>query len=159
MLVPVTRPIPIPGPDDVLIRIRASAVTRADGMMRAASPWIARLFLGFRRPRKDLIGTGLSGEVIAIGQNVNQFAVGDQVFGEAGLNFAANATHICLDQAGVLMVKPDTLSHEEAAVMCDGPLTSFNFLRQIGKLRPNEKVLIIGASGSLGTAAIQIAAQ
>ena len=157
-LAPVKRPMPDVGPNEVLIRIRASAVSRADGMMRAGIPRIARVFLGIRRPRKDLVGTGLSGEVIAAGQIVFRFSVGDQVFGEAGLNFGANASHICLNENGVLMLKPDALSHEEAAVMCDGPLTSLNFLREIAKLLAGEKVLILGAAGSLGSAAVQIAA-
>jgi NADPH:quinone reductase-like Zn-dependent oxidoreductase len=158
MLAPVSRPIPNPGPGEVLIRIRASAVTRADGMMRAGQPRFARLFLGLRRPRQNLSGTGLSGEVIAVGDSVSRFAVGDAVFGEAGLKFGANASHICLDECGVLMKKPAALSHEDAAVMCDGPLTSLNFLREVAELRAGQKVLILGASGSLGSAAVQIAA-
>ncbi len=158
VLNPVTRPIPEPSPTEILIRIRASAVTRADGMMRAGQPRFARLFLGLRRPRQNLSGTGLSGEVIAVGDSVNRFAVGDAVFGEAGLKFGANASHICLDESGVLLKKPDALSHEDAAVMCDGPVTSLNFLREVAELRAGQKVLILGASGSLGSAAVQIAA-
>ncbi|MEO8243413.1 MAG: NAD(P)-dependent alcohol dehydrogenase [bacterium] len=154
----VTRPIPAPGPTEILIRIRASAVTRADGMMRAGQPRFARLFLGLRRPSQNLSGTGLSGEVIAVGDRVSRFAVGDAVFGEAGLKFGANASHICLDESGVLMEKPDALSHQDAAVMCDGPLTSLNFLLEVAELRAGQKVLILGASGSLGSAAVQIAA-
>src|SRR6056297_3406164 len=77
VLNPVTRPIPTPGPTEILIRIRASAVTRADGMMRAGEPFFARPFLGLRRPRQNLSGTGLSGEVIAMGDHVSRFAVGD----------------------------------------------------------------------------------
>ena len=157
-LVPVSRPIPIPGPGEVLIRIRASAVSRADGMMRAGTPRFARLFLGLRRPRHDLVGTCLSGEVAATGPGVSRFAVGEDVFGLAGLNFGANASHICLSETDVLMPKPAALSHEEAAVMCDGPLTSLNFLREVAELRAGERVLILGASGSLGSAAVQIAA-
>lgn len=158
VLNPVTLPIPAPGPTEILIRIRASAVTRADGMMRAGQPRFARLFLGLRRPRQNLSGTGLSGEVIAVGDCVSRFAVGDVVFGEAGLKFGANASHICLDESGVLMKKPAALSHEDAAVMCDGPLTSLNFLREMAELRAGERVLILGAAGSLGSAAVQIAA-
>jgi len=119
---PVTRLMPAPGPTETLIRIRASAVTRADGMMRAGQPRFARLFLGLRRPRQNLSGTGLSGEVIAVGDSVTRFAVGDAVFGEAGMKFGANARHICLDEARALMKKPDALSHEDAAAMCDGPV-------------------------------------
>jgi len=158
VLTPVSRPIPNPGPGEVLIRIRASAVSRADGMMRAGTPRFARLFLGLRRPRHDLVGTCLSGEIVAIGPDVSRFAVGDDVFGLAGLNFGANASHICLSETDVLMPKPASLSHEEAAVMCDGPVTSLNFLREVAELRAGEKVLILGASGSLGSAAVQIAA-
>lgn len=153
----VTRLVPIPGPTEILIRIRASAVTRADGMMRAGQPVFARPFLGFRRPRRNLSGTGLSGEVIAVGDNVARFAVGDAIFGEAGLKFGANASHICLDEGGVLMTKPAELSYEEAAVMCDGPLTSLHFLETVAGLKPGERVLILGGSGSLGSAAVQIA--
>jgi hypothetical protein len=106
VLTPVSRPIPNTGPGEVLIRIRASAVSRADGMMRAGTPRFARLFLGLRRPRHDLVGTCLSGEIIAIGPGVSRFAVGDDVFGLAGLNFGANASHICLSETDVLMPKP-----------------------------------------------------
>ena len=157
-LTSVSRPIPTPGPGEVLIRIRASAVSRADGMMRAGTPRFARLFLGLRRPRHDLVGTCLSGEIAATGSGVSRFAIGDEVFGLAGLKFGANASHICLPENGVLMPKPGSLSHEEAAVMCDGPLTSLNFLREVADLRAGQKVLILGASGSLGSAAVQIAA-
>lgn len=158
VLSPTTRPLPTPGPTEILINIRASAVTRADGMMRAGQPRFARLFLGLRRPRQNLSGTGLSGEVIAVGDLVSRFAVEDAVFGEAGLKFGANASHICLDETGVLMTKPTALSHEDAAVMCDGPLTSYHFLHEIAQMQPGQRVLILGGSGSLGTAAVQIAA-
>ncbi|MFY0681537.1 MAG: NAD(P)-dependent alcohol dehydrogenase [Thalassovita sp.] len=155
---PVNRPQADPEAGEVLIQIQASAVTRADGMMRAGEPRWARPFLGWRRPRRDLVGTCFSGVVVATGPGVSRFCVGDPVFGEAGLNFGANASHICLPETGTLMIKPTSLSHEEAAVMCDGPLTSYNFLRHIAGLRRGEKVLVLGASGSLGSAAVQIAA-
>lgn len=155
---PVERQLKTPQSNEVLVHIKASAVTRADGMMRTGTPVWARPFLGFRRPRKDLIGTCLSGEIIATGSNVTRFSVGDHVYGEAGLSFGANASHICLEEDNVLVHKPDFLSFEEAAVMCDGPLTSYNFLHEIAALEPGEKVLILGASGSLGSAAVQIAA-
>lgn len=157
-LAPVTRQLAAPKAGEVLIAVRASAVTRADGMMRSGTPRWTRPFLGLRRPRNDLVGTCFSGEVIATGPGAGRFAVGDQVFGEAGLSFGANASHICVAEDAVIMPKPAALTHEEAAVMCDGPLTSLNFLREIAALRPGEKVLILGASGSLGSAAVQIAA-
>ncbi|MHA6323981.1 NAD(P)-dependent alcohol dehydrogenase [Roseivivax sp. CAU 1753] len=157
-LTPVTLPMPQPGPTEVLIRIHASAVTRADGMMRKGEPLFARAFLGLRRPRNGLSGTGLSGEVIAVGVKVSRFAPGDMVFGEAGLRFGANASHICVDEGGVLMPKPKALSHEDAAVLCDGVLTSWHFLRNLGQVQNGDRVLILGGAGSLGSAAVQIAA-
>lgn len=158
VLTPVTLPLAEPGPSEVLIRIDASAVTRADGMMRKGEPLFARPFLGLRRPRNGLSGTGLSGEVIAIGDKVSRFAPGDMVFGEAGMRFGANASHICLDEDGVLMPKPDSLSHEDAAVLCDGVLTSWHYLCNLGQVRSGDRVLILGGAGSLGSAAVQIAA-
>ncbi|MFB9150611.1 NAD(P)-dependent alcohol dehydrogenase [Roseovarius ramblicola] len=158
ILTPVTLPMPQPGPTEVLIRIHASAVTRADGMMRKGEPLFARPFLGLRRPRNGLSGTGLSGEVIAVGDKVSRFAPGDMVFGEAGMRFGANASHICLDEDGVLMPKPEALSHQDAAVLCDGVLTSWYFLHTLGQAQSGDRVLILGGAGSLGSAAVQIAA-
>ena len=158
VLAPVTRALPTPADGQVLIRVRASAVSRADGMMRAGIPKWARPFLGFSKPRAELAGTCFSGEVIAAGRAVTRFQPGDAVFGEVGLQFGANASHICLDAEASLVKKPDTLSHEEAAVICDGALTSWHFLTRVVQLQPADKVLILGGSGSLGTAAVQFAA-
>lgn len=159
VLSPVTRPVARPEGTEILIRIRASAVTRADMMMRAGQPLWARPFLGLRKPRNDLSGFCFSGEVIATGPYATRFRPGDAVFGEAGMKAGANGTLLLLDEAAVVMPKPDTLSHEEAAVMCDGPLTSLNFLRDRAGVKRGDKVLILGGSGSLGSAAIQIAAE
>jgi NADPH:quinone reductase-like Zn-dependent oxidoreductase len=157
VLVPVTRPLPPLGPKDVLIEIHASAVSKADTMMRSGTPKFARPFLGWRKPRADLSGTGLAGLVVATGAEVTRFRTGDAVFGEAGMSFGANASHITLPEDGVLMTKPDTLPFAEAAVLADGPLTSLHFLRDLAGLQPGEHVLILAGSGSLGSAAIQIA--
>jgi NADPH:quinone reductase-like Zn-dependent oxidoreductase len=158
VLSPVTRAMPTPGPGEILVRIRASAVSRADGMMRAGQPKFARLFLGWSRPRAGLSGTCFAGDVIAVGDDVTAFAVGEAVFGEAGLSFGANATHLCVKADGSIVSKPNTVSYEEAAVMCDGVLTSWHFLTRVGRVKAGEKVLILGGAGSLGTAAIQFAA-
>lgn len=158
VLHPVARPMPTAGPSEVRIKQHASAVTRADGMMRAGTPKFARLFLGWSKPKADLVGTCFSGRVVGAGDRVTRFAVGDDVFGEAGLSFGANATHICLDEDGVLMKKPAALSHEEAATLADGALTSWHFLRTVADLQPGERLLVIAGAGSLGSAAVQIAA-
>lgn len=157
VLTPVVRPLPTPAEGQVLIRIRASAVTKADAMMRAGQPRFARLFLGLKRPRAGLSGTCFSGEIVAVGDGVARFEVGDAVFGEAGLNFGANATHICLDADGSLVAKPDHLSFEEAATLFDGAMTSWHFLSRVAGVKPGDNVLILGGSGSLGSAAIQFA--
>ncbi|SMX23613.1 NAD(P)-dependent alcohol dehydrogenase [Boseongicola aestuarii] len=157
VLTPVLRPVPTPTATQVLIRIRASAVSRADGLMRAGQPKFARLFLGLKRPRAGLSGTCFSGDVVSVGDDVTKFRVGDAVFGEAGLKFGANASYICLDQAGSLLKKPYTVTYEEAATLFDGAMTSWHFLSRIAAVQPGEDVLILGGSGSLGTAAVQFA--
>ncbi len=157
VLKPITRPVTAPTANQVLIRIRASAVSRADGLMRAGQPKFARLFLGLKRPRAGLSGTCFAGDIISVGDNVTEFRVGDAIFGEAGLQFGANASHICLDQKGSLLKKPDSVSYEEAATLFDGAMTSWHFLTHIADVQPGDDVLILGGSGSLGTAAIQFA--
>jgi len=157
VLRPVSRTVPTPNAGQVLIRIRASAVTRADGMMRAGQPKFARLFLGLKRPRTGLVGTCFSGDIVAVGNNVTQFHVGDAVFAEAGLQFGANASHICVDANGSLLIKPETASYEEAATLFDGAMTSWHFLTRVAKVQPGENLLILGGSGGLGTAAVQFA--
>ena len=157
VLSPVLRKMPVPTQGQVLIRIRASAVTRADGMMRAGQPKFARLFLGLSRPRAGLAGTCFSGDVVAVGEDVTRFQPGDAVFGEAGLQFGANASHICLEADGSIVKKPKILNYAEAAVMCDGVMTSWHFLTEVAPVKPDDTVLILGGAGSLGTAAIQIA--
>lgn len=157
VLTPVTRPVPTPTAAQVLVRVRASAVSRADGMMRAGQPKFARLFLGLKRPRAGLAGTCFSGDVVAVGDKVTKFRIGDAVFGEAGLQFGANATHISVDEDGSLLTKPTTVSYEEAATLFDGAMTSWHFLTRVAQVQPGENVLILGGSGSLGTAAVQFA--
>lgn len=157
VLSPVTRAIPTPTAGQVLIRIRASAVSRADGLMRAGQPKFARLFLGLKRPRAGLSGTCFAGDVVATGERVTEFTVGDAVFGEAGLQFGANATHICLDANGSLLKKPEDVAYEEAATLFDGAMTSWHFLTRVAKVQPGERILILGGSGSLGSAAVQFA--
>lgn len=158
VLKPLELSIPQPAPTEVLIRVYASAISRADSMMRAGVPKFARLFLDLKRPRAGLSGTCFSGEVVACGEGVSHFKLGDEIFGEAGLAFGANSTHICLPEKGTLVHKPDFVTHEEAATLCDGALTSWHFLHIVAELKPNENILILGGAGSLGSAAVQFAA-
>lgn len=146
-----------PKDNEVSVKVYASTVTQADSMMRRADPFISRFFLGFFKPKNPITGTGFAGTVEAMGKDVSQFKIGDEVFGETGVNFGANAEYLALPENGVLALKPAKLSFEEAATITDGHLTSLNFLKNLTRIQQGQKVLINGASGSLGTAAVQIA--
>lgn len=148
---------PVPKANEVLVKVHATTVTTADTMMRRAEPAISRLFLGWSRPRNNIMGTGFAGKVVAVGTDVQGFEVGDEVFGETGVGFSANAEYVTVAEDGVIDRMPPNSSFEEAATLTDGPLTSFNFLKNLGQIKAGQSVLIIGASGSLGTAAVQLA--
>ena len=149
--------MPTPKDDQVLVKIRASSATAADVMMRQGNPAYGRLFLGLFKPKVSTPGTGYSGTVESIGNNVNSFQVGDDVFGEVLLGAGTNAEYVCVSQHELLFAKPDNISHSKAASLGDGAVTSMNFLHNLAKVTSGQKVLINGASGSLGTSAVQIA--
>jgi len=148
---------PIPKDHEVLIRVRAASVTAADGMMRKGTPFYGRLFIGLMRPNNPIPGTGFAGVIEAVGKEVKLFKEGDSVFGETGVGFSTNAEYVCVPEEGVLTTLPNNMSYEEAAPVCDGALTSLSFLKDIGKIQSGQRVLINGASGSLGSSAVQIA--
>ena len=148
---------PTPQAHEVLIHIKAASITRADTMMRQGTPKFGRLFMGLFKPKNTSLGTGFSGVVEEVGNLVTQFKIGDAVFGEKLFSDGTNAQYICVDQEGILALKPDQLSHEQAAPICDGFLTSHSFLKDIAKLQSGQHILVNGASGSLGSAAVQLA--
>jgi len=148
---------PTPRDNEVLIKVYAASVTAADGMMRKGDPFIGRLFLGLMRPKNPIPGTGFAGEIEAVGKDVKLFKEGDPVFGETGIGFRANAEFVCLPEEGVLAALPNNMTYEEAAPVCDGALTSLSFLKDSGKIQSGQRVLVNGASGSLGCSAVQIA--
>jgi NADPH:quinone reductase-like Zn-dependent oxidoreductase len=150
---------PKPKPDEVLIKIINSSATTADTLMRQGKPSFARLFLGLRKPKNSIPGTGFSGTVEQVGLKVTKFCQGDRVFGETTLGFGANAEYLTISENAVILKMPVSLDFTEAACFCDGHLTSFNFLVGLAKLKPGQKVLINGASGALGTSAVQFANQ
>lgn len=143
--------------DEILVKIYASAVTQADVMMRSGTPWFGRLIIGLRAPKAKVPGTAFAGKVEAIGPNVTRFAVGDDVFGETTVGFHAHAQYVAVPQDGVVERVPLSMSYEDAAPLPDGALTVHNFLTNLVTIRPGMKVLINGASGGLGTSAIQLA--
>lgn len=153
------RPVPTIDKGEVLVRVHASGITRADTMMRQGTPKFGRIFLGIRRPKRDIIGTGFSGEIVATGEHVQGFKKGDLVFGCTTTQFGANAEYLKINENAQLMHKPDFITHAQACTLSDGALTSFHFIQNVGMAKPGERMMIIGASGSLGLAAIQIARQ
>ncbi len=150
-------PKPTANANEVLIKIHAASVTRAGTMMRTGKPYIGRFFTGLKKPKHPIPGTGFAGVVEAIGNSVTRFKVGQRVFGESVEIFGTHAEYIALPEDGLITTLPDIMTFEEAASACDGPLTSINFLKEVAAIKPGHKVLINGASGSLGTAAVQLA--
>jgi NADPH:quinone reductase-like Zn-dependent oxidoreductase len=147
---------PAPADDEVLIRIHASTMNRTDCHRREAKPFLWRLFEGVRRPKHRIPGGELAGEVVAVGSGVTEFAVGDQVFGTSGPNLGAHAEYLCRRENGLITQVPAGLTLEEAAAVPDGALAALGSLRKAG-VAEGTRLLVYGASGSIGTAAVQIA--
>ncbi|MBL7829019.1 MAG: NAD(P)-dependent alcohol dehydrogenase [Saprospiraceae bacterium] len=147
---------PVPSDNEILIKMYAAAVTSGDGRLRRADPFGVRLFFGLFKPRVHILGDGFSGVVEAVGKNVTKFKPGDHVFGTCGMKFGAHVEYKCLPENGVVAIKPEAASHEQAAAVHFGGATALFFLRKAG-VRAGQKVLIYGASGAVGSAAVQIA--
>jgi NADPH:quinone reductase-like Zn-dependent oxidoreductase len=147
---------PVPKEDEVLIKIHATTVNRTDWGVRAGDPLISRYFTGLRRPRQRILGSELAGEVQAVGATVSEFAVGDRLFGTSAWRFGAHAEFICMQESAALAHMPPGISFEEAAAVCDGAILALMGMRPSG-VRTGQKVLVYGASGSIGTAIVQLA--
>ncbi len=145
---------PVPKDDEILVKIHATTVNRSDCGWRSAKPFITRYFTGLRRPKRRILGSELAGEVEAVGKAVTEFEVGDRVF---GVNyFGAHAEFVCLPEDRPLAQMPTGMSFEEAATVCDGAILALTCLSK-ADLREGRSILIYGASGSIGTAAVQLA--
>jgi NADPH:quinone reductase-like Zn-dependent oxidoreductase len=146
---------PVPKEDEVLVRVHASTVTRGDAMgVRSVEYRFTRLFTGIRRPRRTIFGMEFAGSVEEVGAGVTEFRVGDEVFGIEG---GANAEYVAVRETGVIAPKPAELTYEEAAAVPDGSLLALTCLRPASPLR-GKSVLVYGAAGSIGTAAVQLLA-
>jgi len=147
---------PMPESNEIQVSVRATAVNSGDIRLRKADPFAVRFIFGLRKPKINVLGSVYSGVVTEIGKNVTHFKVGDEVFGHTDMHFGAYAEFICLPEDGTVALKPNVISHIDAAVIPFGALTALHFLKK-AKIKPGQKVLIYGASGAVGTAAVQLA--
>ena len=154
-------PKPTPQKDEVLVKVHATTVSSGDRRVRSREVprgfgLISRLALGWFGPRQPILGTELSGEVEAVGKDVRRLRPGDQVLAFSGASMGCHAEYKCVREDGPIARKPANLSHEEAATLCFGGTTALDFLRR-AKIQKGEAVLVNGASGAVGTAAVQLA--
>ncbi len=147
---------PIPKDNEVLIKVKATAVNSGDVRLRKADPFAVRFIFGLTKPKINVLGVVFSGEIESVGNDVTGFKIGEQVFGHTDMRFGAYAEYICVDENGSLALKPDKLSHAEVAVIPFGAVTALHFIKKAA-IKPGQKVLIVGASGAVGSAAVQLA--
>lgn len=152
---------PVPGEKEVLVKVMATTVTSADCRLRARNMprgfrFLSGLIFGFKKPRKPILGSEMAGVVTETGSKVTRFRKGDAVFGMDGMNLGCYAEYKLIREDAAIVLKPESLTFEEAASLPFGALTAIDFFRR-GKLKSGEHVLVNGASGSVGTAAVQIA--
>lgn len=147
---------PTPKDNEILVRIKATAVNSGDLRLRKADPFAVRFFFGLRKPKINILGSVFSGEVEVVGKEVKRFKVGDQVFGHTDMRFGAYAEYKSLPESGTVALKPERLNHAEAAVIPFGGATALHFIKKV-TITPGQKVLVNGASGAVGSAAVQLA--
>jgi len=147
---------PVPKNNEILVKIISTAVNSGDLRLRRADPWAVRLFFGLTKPKNPVLGGVFSGEIEAIGKSVSRYKVGDKIFGATGMTFGAYAEYKCLVDSGIFSLKPENISHAQASVIPFGGTTALHFLRK-ANITPGQQILVYGASGSVGTAAVQLA--
>jgi NADPH:quinone reductase-like Zn-dependent oxidoreductase len=148
---------PIPADNEVLIKIHATTVASTDAIFRAGSDFMARMFTGLIKPKPTIPGGSFAGEIEAVGKEVKRFQVGDQVFGTADPDTGAHAEYLNLPEDRAIALKPAHMTYEEAVAIHPGALTALPNLQGAAYLQAGEKILIIGASGSIGSSAVQLA--
>ncbi|MCX7890410.1 MAG: NAD(P)-dependent alcohol dehydrogenase [Rhodobacteraceae bacterium] len=155
-------PVPVPGKGQVRVRVVTTTVSTADWRLRsrtfpAGFAPVAGLIFGWRRPRRSILGTELAGIVDAAGPAVSRFAEGDAVVAQTGMALGAHAEYAIIAEDGPIVRRPAGLSWPEAAAMSFGGTTALHALKTLARVAPGERVLVTGASGAVGSAAVQIA--
>lgn len=146
---------PVPKPDEVLIRVRATTVNRTDQGVLTGKPYVFRAFIGLMGPRMPILGTDFAGEVEAVGKQVTRFKVGDRVWGLEDEGLQSQATYMCFRQNGAIAHIPDGISFAEAAASAEGAHYAYNFLNKID-FKKGDQVMVYGATGAIGSAAVQL---
>ncbi len=147
---------PTPKENEVLVKVHATSINRTDCGFRSGKPYIVRLFSGLKRPRQTILGSDFAGEVESVGKDVTTFKTGDRVFGFHPDIFGAHAQYICLPEEASMTTMPANIGFEEAAAICEGAHYAMNYLKEID-FKSQNKILINGASGAIGSAAVQLA--
>lgn len=148
--------MPVPKNNEILVKINAIPVATEDPLQRQGKPYFTRPFFGFTKPKKSIMGAEFAGEIAAVGMDVKLFKEGDPVFGHSGFGSGCYAEYVCMPEEGLLSIKPENISDEEAAPIC-ASMAAWNFLKEMADIQSGQQVLINGASGAVGAAAVQIA--
>lgn len=153
---------PVIGKNDILVQVMATTVQTADWRIRTLEMpegmgFMAKLFFGFKGPKQPVLGTEFSGKIVAIGDAVTKFKINDEIIAATGPKLGAHAEYVKISETGVIIKKPVSVSFQEGASLAFGGITALDFLKYRAQVKPGENILINGASGAVGTAAIQIA--